>query len=69
MRRGIAAAPVLNGFCGDYEYGMEKSVIFDQEFNYGWPFLQTLDNSSVILKKLSRFILIIQIIGGYFLYF
>lgn len=37
LRRGIAAAPVLNGFCGDYEYGMKKSVIYDPVFNYGWP--------------------------------
>jgi len=37
LRRGIPASPVLNGYCGDYEYGMEKSVIFDPEFNYGWP--------------------------------
>jgi len=37
LRRGIPASPVLNGYCGDYEYGMEKSVIFDKSFNYGWP--------------------------------
>lgn len=37
LRRGIPASPVLNGYCGDYEYGMEKSVIFEKEFNYGWP--------------------------------
>lgn len=36
-RRGIPASPVLNGYCGDYEYGMEKSVIFEKVFNYGWP--------------------------------
>jgi len=24
LRRGIGAAPVLNGFCGDYEFGMEN---------------------------------------------
>ncbi len=36
-RRGIPASPVLNGFCGDYEYGMEKSVVFHSSFNYGWP--------------------------------
>lgn len=39
-RRGIVAAPVLNGYCGDYEYGMEKSNIFDPVFNYGWPVIQ-----------------------------
>lgn len=37
VRRGIPAAPILNGYCGDYEYGMEKSVIYEPEFNYGWP--------------------------------
>ncbi len=37
LRRGIPASPVLNGYCGDYEYGMERSVIFDPVFNYGWP--------------------------------
>ena len=24
LRRNIEAAPVLNGFCGNYEYGMNK---------------------------------------------
>ena len=33
-RRGISAQPVLNGYCGDYEYGMEKSVVLAPEFNY-----------------------------------
>lgn len=37
LRRGISASPVLNGFCGDYEYGMENSVVFESVFNYGWP--------------------------------
>lgn len=37
LRRGISAQPVLNGYCADYEYGMEKSNIFSKEFNYGWP--------------------------------
>jgi hypothetical protein len=37
LRRGIPATPVLNGFCGDYEYGMDKSVIYESVFNYGWP--------------------------------
>ncbi len=37
LRRGIPATPVLNGFCGDYEYGMNKSVIYEPVFNYGWP--------------------------------
>lgn len=36
-RRGIPATPVLNGYCGDYEYGMENSVIYEPVFNYGWP--------------------------------
>jgi hexosaminidase len=26
LRRGISAAPILNGYCGDYEYGMERSI-------------------------------------------
>jgi hypothetical protein len=34
LRRGITAQPVLNGFCGDYEYGMENSVVLSPEFNY-----------------------------------
>jgi hexosaminidase len=25
-RRGIQAAPILNGFCGDYEYGFPNSI-------------------------------------------
>ena len=33
-RRGITAQPVLNGYCGDYEYGMDNSVVFSPEFNY-----------------------------------
>jgi len=37
LRRGINAQPVLNGYCGDYEYGMEKSNAFAKEFSYGWP--------------------------------
>ena len=28
------AQPVLNGYCGDYEYGMEKSVVLAPEFNF-----------------------------------
>ena len=34
LRRGIGAAPILNGYCGDYEIGMEKSLINEPEFNY-----------------------------------
>ena len=37
IRRGIAAQPVLNGYCGGYEYGMQDSNIFDKAFTYGWP--------------------------------
>ena len=37
LRRGIPASPVLNGYCGDYEYGMEKSVVYEPVFNYNWP--------------------------------
>jgi len=37
LRRGVPATPVLNGFCGDYEYGMEKSVVYEPVFNYQWP--------------------------------
>lgn len=37
LRRGIAAAPILNGYCGDYEYGMKNSVVHNKAFNYDWP--------------------------------
>lgn len=37
LRRGIAAQPVLNGFCGSYEYGMKNSNIYSKSFTYGWP--------------------------------
>jgi len=37
LRRGIQAQPVLNGYCGGYEYGMAESNAFDRAFTYGWP--------------------------------
>ena len=33
-RRGIPAQPILNGYCGNYEPGMAKSMINDPIFNY-----------------------------------
>lgn len=48
LRRGISANPVLNGYCGDYEYGMEKSVVFESVFNYGWP--KTSQNGATKMK-------------------
>ena len=33
-RRGIPAQPILNGYCGNYEPGMAKSMINDPAFNY-----------------------------------
>ena len=53
LRRGIPATPVLNGYCGDYEYGMEKSVIYEPVFNYGWP----NKNESSSAEKFSIFYL------------
>lgn len=58
LRRGIAAAPVLNGYCGNYEYGMANSVIFDPEFNYGWPNIVPSKNSSPAANILTVWILI-----------
>ncbi|CAF0814156.1 unnamed protein product [Adineta ricciae] len=34
LRRGIPAQPILNGYCGNYELGMAKSMINDPVFNY-----------------------------------
>lgn len=44
--RGISANPVLNGYCGEYEYGMDKSVVFEEKFNYGWPLLKSAVSKS-----------------------
>ena len=33
-RRGIPAQPLLNGYCGNYEAGMARSMINDPIFNY-----------------------------------
>ena len=65
IRRGISAQPVLNGYCGDYEYGMDRSVFLLPEFNY-FPKMSAklgytsplnsqnrLTSSSFILLKLS----------------
>ncbi len=32
-RRGIAAQPILNGYCGSYEYGMDKSAFTANQLN------------------------------------
>lgn len=64
LRRGVPAAPVLNGYCGDYEYGMEKSVIFEPEFNYGWP--NSKNNASIKLS-FSIFILLSSILSYLFI--
>lgn len=35
LRRGIPAAPISpNGYCGDYEVNMQRSVIHESVFNY-----------------------------------
>ncbi|CAF4682092.1 unnamed protein product, partial [Rotaria sp. Silwood1] len=37
LRRGIPAQPILNGYCGNYELGMLKSMINHPSFNYDHP--------------------------------
>ncbi|CAF3044132.1 unnamed protein product [Rotaria socialis] len=34
LRRGIPAAPLLNGYCGLYEVGMKQSMVNEPIFNY-----------------------------------
>ncbi|CAF0932431.1 unnamed protein product [Rotaria sordida] len=34
LRRGIPAAPILNGYCGSYEVGMKHSMVNEPIFNY-----------------------------------
>ncbi|CAF1332502.1 unnamed protein product [Adineta steineri] len=34
LRRGIPAAPILNGYCGPYEAGMKQSMVNDPIFSY-----------------------------------
>ena len=34
IRRGIPAQPILNGYCGNYELGMGRSMIDYPAFNY-----------------------------------
>ena len=36
----------MNGYCGEYEYGMAKSVVFEEKFNYGWPLLKSAVSKS-----------------------
>lgn len=33
-RRGIPAAPILNGYCGSYEVGMKNSMVNEPVFTY-----------------------------------
>jgi hypothetical protein len=43
FRRGIPAQPILNGYCGNYEVGMTKSLINHPQFNYDHPtWMETL---------------------------
>ena len=58
FRRGIGAAPVLNGYCGDYEFGMPNSVIYESVFNYGWPSVASGSGaaSNIDLSKISVFL-------------
>ncbi|CAF1110759.1 unnamed protein product [Rotaria sordida] len=37
LRRGIPAQPILNGYCGNYDLGMSKSMINHPLFNYDNP--------------------------------
>ncbi len=37
VRRGIPAQPILNGYCGNYELGMPRSMINYPAFNYEYP--------------------------------
>ncbi|RNA39192.1 beta-hexosaminidase subunit beta [Brachionus plicatilis] len=63
LRRGIPASPILNGYCGDYEYGMKKSVVFEPEFNYDWLKSENkVPNTNESLKlKLNRSLFLILI--------
>ncbi|CAF4199305.1 unnamed protein product, partial [Adineta steineri] len=37
LRRGIPAQPLLNGYCGNYELGMPRSMVNHPAFNYENP--------------------------------
>jgi hexosaminidase len=37
LRRGISAQPVLNGYCGCYDYGLKNNVVHESVFNYNFP--------------------------------
>ncbi|UJR26453.1 hypothetical protein I4U23_007783 [Adineta vaga] len=34
LRRGIPAAPILNGYCGSYEVGMKQSMVNEPNFSH-----------------------------------
>jgi hypothetical protein len=50
---------VLNGYCGDYEYGMENSVIYHPDFNYesssAAQELRTSNVAALMLTTLTSF--------------
>ncbi|CAF4499745.1 unnamed protein product [Rotaria socialis] len=53
LRRGIPAQPILNGYCGNYEVGMARSMVNDPAFNYedGSPTESTtIDPSAFALR-------------------
>ncbi|CAF0777561.1 unnamed protein product [Adineta steineri] len=58
LRRGIPAQPILNGYCGNYELGMAKSMINHPAFNYDnavWndKTVQSSSQSGKVLASLS----------------
>lgn len=59
LRRGIPASPILNGYCGEYEYGMKKSVVFEPEFNYDWLKTENKIQNNSYRVKLNEFLILI----------
>jgi hypothetical protein len=49
LRRGIPAQPILNGYCGNYEVGMPKSMINYPAFNYENPIWINLTTTSAAI--------------------
>jgi hypothetical protein len=53
LRRGIPAQPILNGYCGNYEVGMPKSMINHPAFNYENPIWINLTKTSAPITLIS----------------